>query len=326
MEFGILGGGRWGTALGLHLSRKGHRVLIYDINPEVVRKIKEGRHPYIEGIDLPRGMESTDNLRDLEAFDYLVCALPTQVVSEVISGINLEGKTVINASKGLEIKTFRRISSIIKDLEPKAKVFVLSGPSFAEEVSRGLPTAVVLGYSGDRERAEVIRDAFNAENFRVYLNEDLVGVELGGALKNVIAIACGISDGLGFGYNARAALITRGLVEMTRIGVRLGAKRETFFGLSGAGDLILTATSDLSRNRTFGLLLGRGMSPEEALKRIGQTVEGVETVKALKPLVDRENIYAPITSAVYEVVVEKRDLKEVLREMLLRTPGEEFSL
>ena len=238
----------------------------------------------------------------------------------------MEGKTVINASKGLEIKTFRRISSIIKDLGPKAEVFVLSGPSFAEEVSRGLPTAVVLGYSGDRERAEVIRDAFNAENFRVYLNEDLVGVELGGALKNVIAIACGISDGLGFGYNARAALITRGLVEMTRIGVRLGAKRETFFGLSGAGDLILTATSDLSRNRTFGLLLGRGMSPEEALRRIGQTVEGVETVKALKPLVDRENIYAPITSAVYEVVVEGRDLKEVLKRMLLRTPGEEFSL
>jgi glycerol-3-phosphate dehydrogenase (NAD(P)+) len=326
MEFGILGGGRWGTALGLHLSRKGHRVLIYDRDPEPVRLINSGKHPYLKGLDLPGGMRATTDLGELEGFGYIICALPTQAVEGVLSGMDLRGKVVINASKGLERGTFRRVSQIVKAIEPGAKVLALSGPSFAEEVSKGLPTAVVLGYEGDRDLARAVRDAFNSENFRVYLNDDLAGVELGGALKNVIAIACGISDGLGFGHNARAALITRGLVEITRIGVRLGARRETFFGLSGAGDLILTATSDLSRNRTFGILLGKGLSPEEALGRIGQTVEGVETLKALKPLVDREGIYAPITTAVYEVVVEGRDLREVLREMLLRTPGEEFSL
>ncbi len=326
MEFGILGGGRWGTALGLHLSRKGHRVLIYDRNPEPVKRINSGGHPYVEGVDLPEKMRATTSLRDLEDFEYLVCALPTQVVGEVLSGLDLKGKVIINASKGLEKGTFRRVSQIVKDIEPEAQVLALSGPSFAEEVSRGLPTAVVLGYEGKRELAEKVRDLFNSENFRVYLNDDLVGVELGGALKNVMAIACGISDGLGFGHNARAALITRGLLEIARIGVRLGARKETFFGLSGAGDLILTATSDLSRNRTFGLLLGRGLSPREALTKIGQTVEGVETVKALKPLIDKENIYAPITNAVYQVVVEGRNLREVLKEMLLRTPGEEFCL
>lgn len=325
MEFGVLGGGRWGTALGLHLSRMGHRVLIYDVNPEPVRLINSGKHPYIDGVDLPASVKATTNIKDLEDFRFLVCALPTQVVGEVLSQLDLKGKVVINASKGLEKETFRRVSEIVRDLEPKAEVLALSGPSFAQEVSRGLPTAVVLGYEKDRTLAETVRNAFNSESFRVYLNDDLTGVELGGALKNVIAIACGISDGLGFGHNARAALITRGLVEITRIGVRLGARRETFFGLSGAGDLILTATSDLSRNRTFGLLIGKGLRPDEALRRIGQTVEGVETVKALKPLTEREGIYAPITNAVYEVVVEGRDLKEVLREMLLRTPGEEFS-
>ena len=325
MEFGILGGGRWGTALGLHLSRLGHEVLIYDINEEAVRSINEGRHPYIPDLKLPRGMKATTDLSEMERFENLICALPVQKVREVFSKLKVKGR-VINASKGIEIGTFKRVSEIVRELHPEVKVFVLSGPSFAEEVSRGLPTAVVLAYGGSEEEARELQRAFISESFRVYLSTDIAGVELGGALKNVIAIACGISDGLGFGHNARAALITRGLAEMTRIGVRLGARRETFFGLSGAGDLILTATSDLSRNRTFGLLLGKGLSPEEALNRIGQVVEGVKTVEALIELVRREDIYAPITEAVYRVVVRGEDLKAVLREMLLRVPGEEFPL
>ncbi len=326
MEFSIVGGGRWGTALGTHLSRKGHSVLIYDINDEAVRKINEGVHPYLEGIEIPKGMRATNELKDVEMLENIICALPTQAVRKVFSSLNLKGKRVINASKGLEIGTLKRVSEIIRETQGEVEVFALSGPSFAEEVSRGLPTAVVLAYDGRSESARELQRAINSENFRVYLNDDLVGVELGGALKNVIAIACGVSDGLGFGYNARAALVTRGLVEMTRIGVKLGAKRETFFGLSGAGDLILTATSDLSRNRTFGLLLGKGYTPEEALRRIGQVVEGVKTVEALKELTEREGIYAPITDAVYRVVIRKEDLREVLREMLLRAPREEFSL
>ena len=325
MEFAVLGGGRWGTALGLHLSRLGHGVLVYDINEEAVKSINGGKHPYLPGIELPGSMRATTDLSEVKGFENVVCALPTQTVREVFSKLKLRGR-VINASKGLEIGTFKRVSEVIEELNPGVKVFALSGPSFAEEVSKGLPTAVVLAHKGYEEEARELQRAFISESFRVYLSKDIIGVELGGALKNVIAIACGVSDGLGFGYNARAALITRGLVEMTRIGVRLGAKKETFFGLSGAGDLILTATSELSRNRTFGLLLGKGYSPEKALERIGQVVEGVKTVVALKELTEREGIYAPITDAVYRVVIRKEDLKEVLREMLLRTPGEEFLL
>ncbi len=324
MEFSILGGGRWGTALGIHLARRGHTVLIYDVNESAVRSIEEGFHPYMEGFRLPPGISATTDLRAVESFRNVICALPTQVVREVFSKLTLRGARVISASKGLEIHTFRRVSEVVKETQKEVSVFALSGPSFAEEVSRGMPTAVVLAHEGDTNSAKELQREITAENFRVYLNDDIVGVELGGALKNVIAIACGISDGLGFGYNARAALITRGLVEMTRIGVRLGARRETFFGLSGVGDLILTATSDLSRNRTFGLLLGRGFSPEDALKEIGQVVEGAKTVVALAELTEREGIYAPITSAVYRVVVRGEDLREVLREMLLRSPREEF--
>jgi len=326
MEFFILGGGRWGTALGVHLARRGHSALIYDVNKETVRKINEGSHPYLEDFTLPRGVSATSELGEAEAFRNVICALPTQAVRGVFSRLKLRRARVISASKGLEIHTFRRVTEIIRETQEDVEVFALSGPSFAEEVSRGLPTAVVLAYEDSADSARELQRELNAENFRIYLNDDIAGVELGGALKNVIAIACGISDGLGFGYNARAALITRGLVEMTRIGVKLGARRETFFGLSGVGDLILTATSDLSRNRTFGFLLGQGCSPEEALRKIGQVVEGAETVVALAELTEKMKIYAPITSAVYRVVVKGEDLREVLREMLLRSPGEEFLL
>ncbi len=326
MEFSIIGGGRWGTALGVHLSRKGHHVLIYDINKEVIRKINKGIHPYTEGVAIPERMRATSRLSDVEGCRNIICALPTQKVRDVFSKLSLKDARIISASKGLELGTFKRVSEIIKDTQKDAEVFALSGPSFAEEVSKGLPTAVVLAYEKGEDSARELQEAINSENFRVYLNDDIIGVELGGALKNVIAIACGISDGMDLGYNARAALITRGLVEMTRIGIRLGARRETFFGLSGAGDLILTATSDLSRNRTFGVLLGKGYSPQEALKKIGQVVEGVKTVEALKELTEEMSIYAPITDAVYRVVILREDLKKVLKEMLLRSPREEFVL
>ncbi|HIC97825.1 MAG TPA: NAD(P)-dependent glycerol-3-phosphate dehydrogenase [Aquificaceae bacterium] len=324
MEFAILGGGRWGTALGLHLARQGHEVLIYDREPSTVESINRGKHPYID-MDLPPSIQATTNLRDVEVFENFVCALPTQVVREVLCKVRLRGR-VVSASKGLEVGTFRRVSEIIAETQHDVRVFALSGPSFAEEVSRGLPTAVVLAYGEHREDALELQRAFSGENFRVYLNDDIVGVELGGALKNIVAIACGISDGLGFGHNARAALITRGLLEMTRVGVHLGASRETFFGLSGAGDLILTATSDLSRNRTFGLLIGKGLSADDALRRIGQVVEGVESVRAVKELADREGIYVPITEAVYRIVILGHEISSVVREMFLRVPGEEIVL
>ena len=323
MDFLILGGGRWGTALAKHLGLLGHNILIYDRNSQVVKLLQEGKNPYIEG-DFIYNVSATQDLEQAQAFSkYVIIALPVQVIGQVLSGIDLKGKLVISASKGIEVSTLRRVSQIVRDLEEDVKVFCLSGPSFALEVMKGLPTAVVLA-GEDLETMRLFRDSFSSERFRVYLSDDLVGVELGGALKNVIAIACGISDGLGFGNNARAALLTRGLAEMVRIGTKLGGKKETFYGLSGMGDLFLTASSELSRNRSFGFLVGKGTSVEEALKELGQTVEGVETVKAVVEIARKNQIYAPISHAVYKVVVEKEDPLKVAKEVLLRPPLSEF--
>lgn len=323
MKVSVLGGGRWGTALATHLGRLGHEVLVYERNEDVVKRINKGRHPYMQNITLSN-VSATQNLKDAESHsDYLVVALPVQAIREVIKNIDLSKKVVISASKGLEIDSYKRVSQIVKEVDSSAVVFSLSGPSFASEVSKGLPTALVLAGEYGKQMMKV-RDLFFSENFRVYLSTDIIGVELGGALKNVIAIACGISDGLGYGENARAALMTRGLAEMVRIGISLGAKRETFYGLSGMGDLFLTASSSQSRNRTFGFLIGKGLKPEDAFRKIGQVVEGADTVKAVKKLSEELDVYAPICLAVYQVVVEGQDLYKVVRSLLLRPPKEEF--
>jgi len=323
MRFSVLGGGRWGVALACHLSRLGHEVLIYDRNVKVIELINRGEHPYIQEIRLER-VRATENLEELKDFsDFIILALPVQVVREVIKNIDISRKVILSASKGLEIGTNKRVSEIIKEIYPSSEVMCISGPSFASEVSRGLPTALVLA-GENLELMRELRSAIMSENLRIYLSTDLIGVELGGALKNVIAIACGISDGLGYGENARASLITRGLVEIVRIGVKLGAKKDTFYGLSGVGDLFLTASSPQSRNRTFGYLIGKGMSPEEALKSIGQVVEGMHTVIAVKDLSEKLNVHAPISEAVYRVVVKGEDLQKVVKDLLTRLPRDEF--
>lgn len=323
MKFGVLGGGRWGVAVSLHLGRLSHEVLIFDINREAVGLINKGKHPYMD-LELPQSLKATTNAQEvLEFSDTLLLALPTQVIRGAISELNLSGKEVISLSKGLEVGSYKRVSQVVKEVEPSARVFVLSGPSFAKEVSLGMPTALVLGYE-DLDRAKELQRAVSAENFRVYLNSDITGVELGGALKNVIALACGISDGLGYGHNARAALITRGLAEMVRIGKGLGAKKDTFFGLAGVGDLILTATSELSRNRTFGYRIGKGEKVQDILKDLGQVVEGVETVKAVKRLSEETGVYTPICDAVYRIVVEREDISSVIRSLLLSPPAQEI--
>jgi len=319
----ILGGGRWGTALGLHLSKKGFELMFFDRNPTVVESLKKGKDPYW-GLEFAKKPKATSVLNEaVEYSDLIVLALPVQVIRDVLEKSNLSGKVMVSASKGLEVGSSKRVSQIVEDLCKDCKTFVLSGPSFAEEVAKGLPCAVVLA-GKDLETLKELKDVFHSETFRVYLSEDIVGVELGGALKNVIAIACGISDGLGFGDNARASLITRGLAEIVRIGSSFGAKKETFYGLSGLGDLVLTSTSSKSRNRTFGFLLGQGLNVEEAEARIGQVVEGKETVKAVKKLTEELNIYAPISWAVYQVVVERIPPGQVARHLLLRPPQSEF--
>lgn len=323
MKVSVLGGGRWGTALATHLGRLGHEVLVYERNQDVVKKINEGKHPYMQNITLSN-VSATQNLKDAESYsDYLVVALPVQAIREVIKSIDLSKKVVVSASKGLEVDSYKRVSQIVKEVHSSATAFSLSGPSFASEVSKGLPTALVLAGEYGKQMMEV-RDLFFSENFRVYLSTDIIGVELGGALKNVIAIACGISDGLGYGENARAALMTRGLAEMVRIGISLGAKRETFYGLSGMGDLFLTASSSQSRNRTFGFLIGKGLKPQDAFAQVGQVVEGADTVKAVKKLSEELGVYTPIYLAVYQVVVEGQDLHKVVRSLLLKPPKEEF--
>ncbi len=323
MKISLLGGGRWGVALSCHLGRLGHEILVYDRNESVVKLINDGIHPYMDGISL-KNVRATCDLEDIEKYsNYVLVALPVQAVREVIRCLDLSKKKVISASKGLEIGTYKRVSQIIKEIHNSVQVFCLSGPSFASEVSKGLPTALVLA-GEDYEQMRKIRDIFFSENFRIYLSTDIVGVELGGALKNVIAIACGISDGLGYGENARASLMTRGLTEMVRIGVKVGAKRETFYGLSGMGDLFLTASSTQSRNRTFGFMIGKGTPPQKAFDEIGQVVEGAYTVKAIKKLSEHLDIYVPISEAVYKVIVEGEDLKSVVKSLLLRPPKDEF--
>ncbi len=297
--------------------------MVFDKSHKVVELINSGRHPYMEGLSIPCARASTELREVLDFSDYLVIALPVQAIRSVLEGQSLKGKRLISASKGLEVGTNRRVSEIVKELEPQAEVFCLSGPSFASEVSKGLPTALVLA-GENLDELERIRSLISSENFRVYLSTDLIGVELGGALKNVIAIACGMSDGLGFGENARASLMTRGLAEMVRVGLLLGAKRETFYGLSGMGDLFLTASSSQSRNRSFGYLIGQGFSVEEALQRLGQTVEGVHTVKAVYELSKNKGIHAPISWAVYSVVVEGLPPREVALELLRRPPQNPF--
>ncbi len=323
MEFLILGGGRWGTALAKHIGSLGHRALVYDRNPNVVQTLQEGKNPYVEG-DTLENVSATTDLEKAQGFSpYVIIALPVQVIREVLAQMDLKGKVIISASKGLEVSSFKRVSQIVKELHKDVRVLCLSGPSFAVEVMKGLPTALVLA-GEDLQTMREVRELLSSPTFRVYLSDDLTGVELGGALKNVIAIACGISDGLGLGNNARAGLLTRGLAEMVRIGLRLGARRETFYGLSGMGDLFLTASSELSRNRSFGYLIGKGMSVEDALKTLGQTVEGLETVKAVVGLSKALGIHAPISHAVYRVLLLSESPSEVARELLLRPPQSEF--
>jgi glycerol-3-phosphate dehydrogenase (NAD(P)+) len=326
MNFGLLGGGRWGVAFSIHLGRNSHRVLIYDINREAVNLINKGKHPYMD-MSLPEGVQATLNPEEVLDFsDTILLALPTQVIRDVIGRLDIAGKEIVSLSKGLEIGSYKRVSQIVKEVEPSAKVFVLSGPSFAKEVSLGIPTALVLGYERENQsRAKELQESFSSETLRVYLNDDLVGIELGGALKNVMAIACGISDGLGYGNNTRAALITRGLMEMVRVGLRLGAKKDTFYGLAGNGDLILTTTSELSRNRSLGYMIGRGKSVEEALEKLGQVVEGIETVKAVKKLSSDLGVHTPISDAVYRIVIEKEDIRQVVRSLLLNPPAQEIA-
>lgn len=332
MKIGVLGGGSWGTTLSILLYEKGLSIKIWEFSDEQVAIINQKRENvrFLPGIFIPEEIEITSCLEDVvKEAEVIVIAIPSQVVREVVKQVSPMITTdvvIVSAVKGLEISTMKRISEVIKEYFPaEVKVGVISGPSHAEEVSRKIPTAVVSS-AQDEKTAKFIQDIFLTPNLRVYTNTDLVGVELGGALKNIIAIAAGISDGLGLGDNTKAALITRGLVEIIKIGRILGAKESTFLGLSGLGDLVVTCTSKYSRNRHLGEMIGQGSLLEDALDSMVMVAEGVPTTKAAYELAKKLDIELPITNEVYKVLFEVKDPKQAVNDLMLRSAKAEEEL
>ena len=306
-NIGVIGAGSWGTALATVVADKGNRVRIWDIDEKHLRKMEENREKtdYLPGVPLGDNIEIAYTIqKSLEDADVVLFSAPAQHFrSALASALEFipENALVINVAKGIEQKTLARMSEIAAEHLDLNRYVVLSGPSHAEEVGRKLPTTVAAA-SYNLAAAEQIQDLFMTDRFRVYTTEDVVGVELGGALKNIIALGAGVSDGMGFGDNAKAALMTRGLTEITRLGLKLGAKPETFAGLTGTGDLIVTCTSMHSRNRRCGIMIGEGMSPAEATEKVGMVVEGMFTTEAAYELAKREGVEMPITEAIYRAI------------------------
>jgi glycerol-3-phosphate dehydrogenase (NAD(P)+) len=314
----------------LVLARNGHAVRIWSYEEDVARSINE-RHanPYLEGVELPASIRAETELAvAVRGAEVVVSASPSQFVRGVMSQAAPDlgrDAIVLSASKGIEHGTLLRMDEVLAAVLPAGlmeRFCVLSGPSFALEVARGAPTAVVIA-SHDRAAAERVRDLFQTETFRVYTNEDVVGVEIAGALKNVIALAAGVTVGLGYGHNTLAALITRGLAEITRFGIAVGAQRATFYGLAGLGDLVLTCTGGLSRNRAVGCRLGQGERLEDILRDMSAVAEGVKTTEAAYELARRHAVEMPITEQMYAILYQGRSPADALRALMAREPKPE---
>ncbi|GAW93239.1 NAD(P)H-dependent glycerol-3-phosphate dehydrogenase [Calderihabitans maritimus] len=323
----VIGAGSWGTALAIVLAKKGYEVTLWARRQEVVREIETTRinSHYLPEIVIPESIKITADLEEtLMQCVAVVLSVPSHAVRETVRRVRpfvTKETVLVNTAKGLEIETLMRLSEVLKQelpVELHNNIAVLSGPSHAEEVSRDLPTAVVAA-SHRRQVAEYVQDLFMAPNLRVYTNPDVTGVELGGALKNVIALATGISDGLGFGDNTRAALMTRGLAEIARLGTAMGAQSLTFAGLAGIGDLIVTCTSLYSRNRRAGIQLGQGKPLDQVLAGMGMVVEGVRTTKAAYHLAQKYGVEMPITEQTYQVLFEGLNPREAVSKLMLRT-------
>lgn len=325
-NIGVIGAGSWGTTLADLLAKKGHRVTLWAYEAELVTEMKSRRENgmYLPGIRLAEQLSFTGSLVEaVSGKDLLLFVVPSQslrsVLKETIGHISPDS-IIVSASKGIEVGTLKLVSQVYEELLPAElyrRFAVLSGPSFAREVATEMPTAVVAA-AEDPEIARGVQDLFNCGFFRVYTNSDVVGVELGGAVKNVVAIAAGIADGLGFGCNTRSALITRGLAEIARLGVALGAKVETFAGLAGMGDLVLTCTGDLSRNRTVGIQLGQGRSLAEILGDMRMVAEGVKTTESTCLLAKKLGVEMPIAFKVHEILYDNRPARTAVMELMTR--------
>lgn len=313
-KIAFIGGGSFGTSLAILLANKGNDIAIFDRSVDVVNDINNNKRnsKYLKDLIIPDNIKATNDMKEaIGVINYLVLALPSHVIREAAIKIKniIDPKViVICIAKGIEEGTGKRISEVL-DEELDNPIVMLSGPSHAEEVSKGLATTIVVT-SKNMEYANEIQELFMTSDFRVYTSDDMVGVEIGGAVKNIIALAAGIGDGLGYGDNGKAALMTRGMKEISEIGIALGGKEKTFYGLTGMGDLIVTCTSMHSRNRRAGILIGQGMSVEEALKEVGMIVEGVITCKAFYELKEKIGVSMPITDALYQILFNNKDAKE----------------
>lgn len=325
-KIGVIGAGSWGTTLADLLAKKGHDVILWAYEAELAGEMAETglNSPFLPGIRLSPRLRFTNSLEEAAADkDMLLFVVPSQVVRGVIKSVLpflRKEAVIVSASKGIELETLMIVSQIYEELLPHElyrNFAALSGPTFAREVAQEMPTAVVAA-AADAGVARRVQHTVTTGFFRAYTNNDVTGVELGGAIKNVIAIAAGISDGLGFGYNTRAALITRGLAEMTRLGLTMGARSSTFAGLAGMGDLVLTCTGDLSRNRSVGMKLGKGMTLDEILAEMRMVAEGVKTTKSTRNLAHKLGVDMPITEKLFRVLYQDKPVREGVIELMTR--------
>lgn len=324
----FLGGGSFGSALAVLLAEKNHIVSIYDRDENVVNEInlKRTNEKYMKDLRIPKGVTAFNSIEEaIDGTEYIVLAVPSHVIRTMC--IALKGKIpanipIISIAKGIEEDSDKRLSVVIEE-ELDNPVVILSGPSHAEEVVMKIPTTIV-STSKDMHFAATVQDLFMTPYFRVYTNDDIIGVEVGGAVKNVIALAAGVIDGLGYGDNTKAALLTRGMKEISRVGIALGGRAETFYGLTGMGDLIVTCTSMHSRNRRAGLLIGKGKSLEEALEEIGMVVEGVKACRAFYQLKEKIGISMPITDGLYKGLFESKNAKAIVDELMNRDKKSEL--
>lgn len=325
----VIGAGSWGTALAKLLAEKGHSVRIWCYESSVADQIQSERvnREYLPGVVLPDSVEAhTDHRNALKEAQLVVAVVPSHAFRNVLAAASQyihSESIVLSATKGLEVDTLDRPTEILSELLPDHQPAVLSGPSFAKEVGEGDPTAIVVACRDHGVATEVQR-FFNTDRFRVYTNEDVLGVELAAALKNIIALGAGISAGLGYRTNSRAALITRGLAEMTRLGLAMGARASTFAGLAGLGDLVLTCSSELSRNRTVGVRLGQGESLDEILASMKMVAEGVRTTRAARALAEAHGVEMPIVEEVYNILFEGKNPKRATADLMLREPKPEL--
>lgn len=332
MRLAVIGAGGWGTALSILAARAGHEARLCARGAALVEEINERRvnSAYLAGHEIPEGVRATCDAREaLRGAEAVILAAPSHATREVLTGLRAAvepGAAFISATKGVEAETGKRMSEVVGEVlgaGPASRFVCLSGPSFAQEVAAGQPTAVVAA-SADEALARLVQSALSAQSFRVYTNPDVVGTELGGASKNVMALAAGMLAGLGLGTNSVAALVTRGLAEMTRLALAEGARLETLMGLAGLGDLVLTCTGGLSRNRRVGEELGRGRAPADVLAGMKEVAEGVRTTRALKLLAERRGVELPITNEVHAVLYEGKPARAAVESLMSRPLREEF--